>query len=73
MSTTTRKSKSSKPERLTDKELLTLIKHFVAKLPDAGQSAFVRQVRESGKSVSGGRVREVFKSLLKPKTKKRAA
>jgi len=78
MAATTRKSKSSKPpavKRLTDEELATLIKQFVAKLPDAGQSAFVRQVRTAGRSVSGGRVRALWgkaASKAKPTTKRAA-
>jgi len=62
---TTRK-KPALVKRLTDEELATLIKGFLAKLPDAGQAAFVRQVREAGRSVSGGRVRVLWGKAAKP-------
>ncbi len=71
-----KKKSSPKPtvKRLTDEEVATLIKGFLAKLPDAGQSAFVRQLRESGRWVSGGRVRTLWgKAAAKPKPKRAAA
>jgi len=48
MAGTTRKSKSSKPpavKRLTDEELATLIKQFVAKLPNATMQAVTKEIR----------------------------
>jgi len=62
------KTAKKKPaqERLTDEELATLIKGFLAKLPDAGQSAFVKNMRSAGKSVSGGRVRALWGKAARP-------
>jgi hypothetical protein len=55
---------------LTDDKLATLIRQFIAKLPDAGQRSFVVQVRASGHSVSGGPVRALWKAArTKPRRK----
>ncbi len=77
MATTTRKSKSSKPaaaKRLSDEELVAYVGKALAKDPQVSMAAIVTAIRTSGRSVSGGRVREFFRQhTLKPKTKRAAA
>jgi len=46
--------------RLTDEEVAVLIKRFVDKLPNASMQAVTKEIRAMGKSVSGGRVRNLW-------------
>jgi hypothetical protein len=70
----TAKQPAATKERLTDDELKALIKQFVAKLPEATSHSVYKVLRASGKSVSGGRVREAMAALhSKPKAARKPA
>jgi hypothetical protein len=78
--TKTAKKPAAKPaaaqQRLTDEELVALISKHLAKQPDASQMSVLKAIREAGKSVSGGRVRNLFepaRKAAKPNGKKKLA
>jgi len=77
MATTSKKAAATPMAggRLSDEEVTVLIKRFLAKLPDASKQAVTKEIRSMGKSVSGGRVRNLWPrkpAAAKPKTKRAA-
>ena len=58
--------------KLSDEEVAVLIKRFVDKLPNASMQSVTKEIRAMGKSVSGGRVRNLWPAA-KPKPKRAAA